>query len=113
MLKYTRRLGAPLFVVADLRSRCVHRAIPRRGRTATALGADTTLNRDLALANRDTTAQPQLKDVPANQPVTAAPTRRAHEPSVRRRAPARTRRRHESRHESAGVRRSAAPSPDQ
>jgi hypothetical protein len=32
---------------------------------STALKTDTTLNRDLALANRDSTAQPQLQDVPA------------------------------------------------
>ena len=43
-----------------------------------ALAADTLLARDLALANADTMAQPQLKDlpvttVPAETPVTAAP----------------------------------------
>jgi hypothetical protein len=38
-----------------------------------ALAADSTLNRDLALANRDSTAQPQLKDVAPNAPVATAP----------------------------------------
>jgi hypothetical protein len=63
MLKYTRRLGAPLLVAAALISACS--GDQKKGPDSVALGADTTLNRDLALANRDTTAQPQLKDVPA------------------------------------------------
>ncbi|HEY4132516.1 MAG TPA: hypothetical protein VGM50_18030 [Gemmatimonadaceae bacterium] len=66
MMKYTRRLGAPLIVAAALLGAC--RADSKKGPDSTALGADTTLNRDLALANRDTNAQPQLKDVPANAP---------------------------------------------
>lgn len=37
------------------------------------LALDTSLNRDLALANRDSAAQPQLKDVPSG--MAAAPTR--------------------------------------
>ncbi|HMC56987.1 MAG TPA: hypothetical protein VKH19_17535 [Gemmatimonadaceae bacterium] len=36
-----------------------------RNKSDTALAADTSLNRDLALAGRDTAAQPQLTDVPA------------------------------------------------
>src|SRR5512146_359256 len=70
MTKYTRRFGAPLLVAAALLGAC--RSEPKQGPESTALGADSTLNRDLAMANRDSTAQPQLKDVPANQP-TAAP----------------------------------------
>ena len=46
--------------------------------SASALHRDTSaLGRDLAMANRDTTAQPQLKDVPANPPATSAPTKTA------------------------------------
>lgn len=45
----------------------------KKGPDSTALGADTTLSRDLALANRDTTAQPQLKDVPPNAAAAPAP----------------------------------------
>lgn len=40
------------------------------------LAQDSSLTRDLQLANKDTTAQPQLKDVPATPPP-AAPTRTA------------------------------------
>ena len=74
MTKYTRRLGAPLLVAAALLGAC--RSEPKQGPESTALGADTTLNRDLAMANRDSTAQPQLKDVPANQPAEAPTTTR-------------------------------------
>ncbi|HTE48011.1 MAG TPA: hypothetical protein VK636_22400 [Gemmatimonadaceae bacterium] len=82
MLKYTRRLGAP-FVLASvvLISACSSDA--KKGPDSTALGADTTLNKDLALAGRDTTAQPQLKDVPPtpaakepSRPVTRPPARK-------------------------------------
>src|SRR5205085_461261 len=55
--------------------------------TASALNRDTSaLGRDLAMANRDTTAQPQLKDVPANPPATSAPSRT----TTTTRTPART-----------------------
>jgi hypothetical protein len=73
MLKYTRRLGAPvLLAFVTVLGACS--SADKKGPDSTALGADSTLNRDLALANRDSTAQPQLKDVPANQPVTPAAT---------------------------------------
>ncbi|MEP6494891.1 MAG: hypothetical protein ABJF01_19545 [bacterium] len=73
MSKYTRRLGAP-FVLASviLISACSSDA--KKGPDSTALGADTTLNKDLALAGRDTTKQPQLKDVPPT-PAANAPSR--------------------------------------
>jgi len=46
--------------------------------SASALNRDTSaLGRDLALAGHDSTAQPQLKDVPANSPATSAPSRTA------------------------------------
>ncbi len=52
------------------------------------LAQDTSLNNDLALANRDTAAQPQLKDVPATQqPAPAAVEPAAPPPIVRRPAP--------------------------
>jgi hypothetical protein len=76
MLKYTRHLGAPIvFASVVLLGACSSDA--KKGPDSTALGADTTLNRDLALAGRDTTAQPQLKDVPptsgAKAPARSAP----------------------------------------
>ena len=73
MTKYTRSLGASLIVAGALLAGC--KSEPKQGADSAALGADTTLNRDLAMANRDTASQPQLKDVPANQPAAApAPT---------------------------------------
>jgi len=53
----------------------------------TALGADSTLNKDLALAGQDTSAQPQLKDVPATTATTPAPASTT-SPSSRRTSPA-------------------------
>src|SRR3954451_4549403 len=70
MTKYTRHLAASLFLSGALLAGC--RGDNKKSDT-TALGADTTLNRDLAMANRDTTAQPQLKDVPANTPGATTP----------------------------------------
>ena len=66
MSKYIRHLGVPTLVIA-FASLAACRGDSKKP-DSTALGADSTLNRDLALANRDTTAQPQLKDVPANAP---------------------------------------------
>ena len=72
MSKYTRRLGAPaLVVLVSLLGACSKDA--KKGPDTMALGADSALNRDLALANRDTAAKPQLNDVPANAPA-ATPT---------------------------------------
>jgi len=83
MLKYTRLLAALslTFVVAACGD-------DDRGDT---LAVDTTLNRDLELANVDTGAQPSLTDVPSvaePAPVAAAPRPRATAPT--RTAPART-----------------------
>ncbi len=79
MSKYTRRFGAPIaLVVVTLLGAC--RSDAKKGPDSAALSADTTLNRDLALAGRDTTVQPQLKDVPPNAPVSPAPTTRRAEP---------------------------------
>jgi len=73
MLEYTRRLGPSLLVAAALLGACSSES--KKGPDSVALGADTTLNRDLAMANRDSTSQPQLKDVPASQPSPAPETK--------------------------------------
>lgn len=57
-------------------------------KTADVLAQDSSLTRDLALANRDTTVQPQLRDVPATPPPAPVERRRVAE----RPAPRRTRR---------------------
>lgn len=86
MLKYTRRLGAPMAIAAAMLLGACHSDAKKSD--STVLGADTTLNRDLALANHDTTAQPQLKDVAPNAPAateskpSAPPTRREPRPST-------------------------------
>ena len=64
MSKYTRRFGTPIVIAAfTVFAACSSDA--KKGPDSVALGADSTLNKDLALASRDSTAQPQLKDVPA------------------------------------------------
>jgi hypothetical protein len=79
MLKYTRRLGAPIaLATVTLLGACGSDA---KKADSTALGADTTLSRDLALANSDTAAQPQLKDVPANAPAASTPKPSSPKPS--------------------------------
>ena len=82
MLKYTRRIGVPIVLSAvALVSACSSDA--KKGPDS-ALAADSALNRDLALAGRDSTAQPQLKDVPATNPTAAeAP------PALTKKTPAR------------------------
>jgi hypothetical protein len=79
MSKYIRQLGLPTLVVA-MAALAACRSDAKRS-DSTALGADTTLNRDLALANRDSGSQPQLKDVPNSPP--------PKEPAASRSAPAR------------------------
>jgi hypothetical protein len=70
MTKYIRQLGGPLaFSAALLLSACT----ARDSKSDTSLARDTALNRDLALAGRDTAAQPQLQDVPATPAATPAP----------------------------------------
>ena len=71
MLKYTSRCAASLLVAATLLGAC---SSEKKGPYTTALGADSALNRDLAMANRDSAAQPQLKDVPATTTPAPAPT---------------------------------------
>ncbi len=77
MLKYSRHFRTSLMIgaVAALAA-CSSDA--KKGPDSTALGADSALNRDLAMAGTDTTAQPQLKDVPATSsstPAASAPAR--------------------------------------
>jgi hypothetical protein len=74
MAKYTR-LFAPLTMGTMLvLGAC--KADTSKQDTTNALNKDTTaLGRDLAMAGRDTTAQPQLKDVPANAPATSGRSR--------------------------------------
>jgi len=75
MAKYIGRLGAPLAFGAILALGACKTDSSKQD-TASALNRDTSaLGRDLAMANRDTSAQPQLKDVPANPPATSAPSR--------------------------------------
>ncbi|HET7584143.1 MAG TPA: hypothetical protein VFK13_04505 [Gemmatimonadaceae bacterium] len=69
MLKVSRFLAMPLALTIALSVGAC------RDRNDNALGEDTTLSRDLQMANAgDTAAQPQLQDVPpASQPAPAAP----------------------------------------
>src|SRR4051812_49193206 len=61
MSKYTGRISM-VIGIATLLAACGG----DKNKSDTALAADTSLNRDLALAGRDTAAQPQLTDVPAS-----------------------------------------------
>jgi hypothetical protein len=71
MTKYIRTPGASLALVAAcMISACT---VQEKGKADSTLAADTTLKNDLALANRDTTAQPALKDVPAAAAPAPAP----------------------------------------
>src|SRR5215211_1226277 len=83
MSKYTRSIGASLLVAASVLAACS--SADKKGPDSAALAADSALNKDLALANRDTNAQPALKDVPAT-PAAEAPART--QPATR--TPART-----------------------
>jgi hypothetical protein len=88
MPKYTRRLGAPVFIaLVTVLGACSKDA--KKGPDSMALGADTTLNRDLAMANRDTTVKPQLNDVPATTTPASKPQPIARAPRPVNRAPAR------------------------
>lgn len=78
MSQYTRRLGASALVAAALLAGCSKSDTKT---DSTALAADSTLNRDLALAGADSAAQPQLKDVPAEQPKANVPPARVNRPA--------------------------------
>ena len=81
MSKYTRRFGTPI-VIAAFTVFAACSSDTKKGPDSVALGTDSTLNKDLALAGRDSTAQPQLKDVPAAE--APAPS------TAKKSAPART-----------------------
>lgn len=71
MSKYIRRIGGPLALTFAL----ISAACSSGGDdNDTALAQDSALNRDLQLAQGDSTAQPQLADVPAEAPPAAAPS---------------------------------------
>ena len=70
MTKYIRRLRTPLALCVALASAA---CTVKDNKSDTTLAADSTLNRDLQLANQDTSLQPQLRDVPA-APAPAAST---------------------------------------
>jgi hypothetical protein len=89
MTKYIRRFRAPLaFCVALAVAACT----VKDNKSDTTLARNTALSRDLALAGRDTAAQPQLRDVPATPPAAVSPapapaastpTRRSTTPTTR------------------------------
>ena len=81
MMKYTRGSAALLLVASALIGACS--SDNKKGPDSAALGADSALNRDLALANHDTTVQPQLKDVPANAPAAPEPAAKTTRPQTR------------------------------
>ena len=71
MSQYIRRFGTPLALSVAL----AVAACSRGGENSdSALATDTALNRDLQMASADSAAQPQLKDVPAEQPAAAPST---------------------------------------
>jgi hypothetical protein len=76
MAKDTRRITGSIVLAAALFAACSKEA--KKGPDSAALGADSSLNRDLAMANRDSAAKPELKDVPA--PAAAPETRKRPEP---------------------------------
>jgi len=88
MAKYTRHLSAAAVLSAALMFAACDGG--GRGGADSPLAQDTALNRDLLLAGRDTAAQPQLQDVPAetsaataSAPRAATPTRRPTTPAAR------------------------------
>jgi hypothetical protein len=83
MQKYTRPLLAPLALAVAL----VAGACGEKKPDNSALAQDSSLNRDLAMANRDSAAQPQLKDVPAAPAATATPAPATTTPAPKPTAP--------------------------
>jgi hypothetical protein len=73
MTKYIRRFRAPLALCAALAAAA---CTVKDNKSDSTLAADSALNRDLQLANQDTSLQPQLQDVPATpaQPAPATST---------------------------------------
>jgi hypothetical protein len=73
MTNYIRRFRAPLALCVALAAAA---CTVKENKSDSTLAADSALNRDLQLANQDTSLQPQLRDVPATpaQPAPAAST---------------------------------------
>jgi hypothetical protein len=85
MSKYIARLGAPLALsLALLAGACVDKS------KNDSLAQDTSLTRDLQMANADTSAQPALQDVPATGAAPTAAAPRASAPRTVVRTPSRT-----------------------
>jgi hypothetical protein len=80
MSKYIYRWGAPLALVMLLASAC------RDSNNEDTLAQDTSLTRDLEMANQDTLSQPALQDVPALD----SPSAVASDPAPAPRTPARS-----------------------
>src|SRR6185503_3929208 len=80
MSKYIARIAGPLALSAAL---FLGACVDKKSDT---LAQDTSLNRDLQMANQDTTAQPALQDVPTTgapsttAPVTSSPSRTTSRP---------------------------------
>jgi hypothetical protein len=70
MTKYIRHFGAPLAMMVAL---TVSACTVKDSKTDTSLASDSALTRDLQIAGRDTSVQPQLRDVPATPPAEATP----------------------------------------
>src|SRR5262245_19351218 len=88
MSQYMSRLSVPLALGAALLLGACSKG-DANNKESTALTRDSALDKDLAMAGRgDSTAQPQLKDVPSNPPATSNPstpvTRPAPRPSTPR-----------------------------
>jgi hypothetical protein len=80
MTKYIRRLHRPLTICAAVAlAGCT---VKDANKTDSSLAQDTALTRDLQLAGRDTTTQPQLRDVPATPSATAPAPAPARTPST-------------------------------
>ena len=74
MSQYMSRLSVPLALGAALLLGACSKG-DANNKESTALTRDSALDKDLAMAGRgDSTAQPQLKDVPANPPATSNPS---------------------------------------
>jgi hypothetical protein len=81
MVQYIPRLSASLALsFAFLAGACT-------AKTDSNAAADSALNKDIQLANRDTAAQPALTDVPAGTPSTAAPATTAPRTTTKRTTP--------------------------
>ena len=75
MPKYIYRWGAPLALVTLLAAACTD------SKSEDTLAQDTSLTRDLEMANQDTVSQPALQDVPALESPSAVATNPAPAPS--------------------------------